>query len=204
MPRLRPALPLLALLALACQKEAPTPKNVPSPSGPVTTSKARQEAPAPAAPREVPAPATDPAEDPATTEQDPAPSDDLLMTNLEGDLPGSVDAIVARTVAHVRGGDPAGGLALLDRALKAKPKETRLLLLRGRYRLQRQQCEKALWDFESAARFDPRNATAHASVGLARLCIGDGEDAAQAFRRSLEIDPDQPEIRRALAGIAGP
>lgn len=126
------------------------------------------------------------------------------MADLEGDLPTGVDAIVSRTVTYVRSGDPAGGLALLDRALKAKPKETRLLLLRGRYRLQRQQCEKALGDFESAVRFDPKNATAYASVGLARLCIGEGEDAAQAFRKSLEIDPDQPEIRRALAGIAGP
>ncbi len=126
------------------------------------------------------------------------------MADLEGDLPGGVDAIVSRTVSYVRSGDPSGGLALLDRALKAKPKETRLLLLRGRYRLQRQQCEKALWDFENAARFDPKNAAAHASVGLARLCTGDGEDAAQAFRKSLEIDPDQPEIRRTLAGIAGP
>jgi tetratricopeptide (TPR) repeat protein len=195
-PRLRSALPLLALLALACRKEAPVPKDVPTP--PVrgeSSPQIRQEAPAPAKPAD-PVPAAEPAE--------PAPSDDLLMADLEGDLPGGVDAIVARTVSYVRGGDPAGGLAMLDRALKAKPREPRLLLLRGRYRLQRHQCEKALGDFESAVRFDPKNATAHASMGLARLCIGDGEDAAQAFRKSLEIDPDQPEIRRALAGIAGP
>ena len=197
MPRLRSALPLLALLALACQKEASVPKDVPAPAPPAQGESAppeiHQETPTPASPADsVPAPEATP------------PSDDLLIADLEGDLPGGVDAIVSRTVAYVRSGDPAGGLALLDRALKAKPRETRLLLLRGRYRLQRQQCEKALGDFESAVRADPKNATAHASVGLARLCIGDGEDAAQAFRKSLEIDPDQPEIRRALAGIAGP
>lgn len=201
MPRLRSALPLLTLLALACQKDAPPP-----PAPVVAAPEARQEeAPAPAAPAPPAAPVLteEPVQDPVL-EQAPERSDDLLMTDLEGDLPGSVDAIVSRTVAHVRSGDPAGGLALLDRALKAKPKEPRLLLLRGRYRLQRQQCEKALGDFESAVRFDPQNAAAHASVGLARLCIGDGEDAAQAFRKSLEIDPDQPEIRRTLAEIAGP
>ena len=198
MPRLRSALPLLALLALACQKEASVPKDIPAP----TPAPPAHGESSPQIPQEAPAPAN-PVE-PAPAAEATPPSDDLLMADLEGDLPGGVDAIVARTVAHVRGGNPAGGLALLDRALKAKPKETRLLLLRGRYRLQRQQCEKALWDFESAVRFDPRNATAHASVGLARLCIGDGEDAALAFRKSLEIDPDQPEIRRALAGIAGP
>ncbi len=194
--RLRFAIPFLALLALACQKEASVPQNVPAPAPPV-----QGESSPPQIPQEAPAPAS-PADPVPAAEA--IPSDDLLIADLEGGLPGGGDAIVNRTVAYVRSGDPAGGLALLDRALKARPKETRLLLLRGRYRLQRQQCEKALWDFESAARFDPRNATAHASVGLARLCIGDGEDAAQAFRKSLEIDPDQPEIRRTLAGIAGP
>ena len=203
MLRLRSALPLLALLALACQKDAPVSnsKDVPAPppAHEVTPHpQARQETPA--AP-ENPAPAS-PAVPAPPAER--APSDDLLMTALEEDSPGSVDAIVGRTVAYARGGDSAHGLSLLDRALAAKPKEPRLLLLRGRYRLQRHQCEKALGDFEGAVRFDPKNATAHASVGLARLCIGDGEDAAQAFRKSLAIDPDQPEIRRALAGIAGP
>ena len=198
MLRLRSALPLLALLALACQKDASVSKDVPAPPpAHEVTPQARQEAPAP----ENPVP-----ENPADSvpAADPAPSDDLLMTALAEDSPGSVDAIVGRTVAYARGGDSAHGLSLLDRALAAKPKEPRLLLLRGRYRLQRHQCEKALGDFEGAVRFDPKNATAHASVGLARLCIGDGEDAAQAFRKSLAIDPDQPEIRRALAGIAGP
>jgi Tfp pilus assembly protein PilF len=193
-PLLRSALPLLALLALACQKDdASVPRAVvPEPPAHEVAPQARQEAPAPAKPAE-PVP-----------EAAPAPSDDLLMAALEEGSPGSVDALVSRTVAYARGGDSAHGLSLLDRALAAKPKEPRFLMLRGRYRLQRHQCEKALWDFENAARFDPKNATAHASVGLARLCIGDGDDAAQAFRKSLEIDPDQPEIRRALAGIAGP
>lgn len=193
MTLLRPALLLLSLLALACQKDdASVPRNVSAPPAHEVAPQARQEAPAPAKPAE-PVP-----------EAAPAPSDDLLMAALEEGSPGSVDALVSRTVAYARGGDSAHGLSLLDRALAAKPKEPRFLMLRGRYRLQRHQCEKALWDFENAARFAPKNATAHASVGLARLCIGDGDDAAQSFRKSLEIDPDQPEIRRALAGIAGP
>lgn len=194
MPLLRSALPFLTLLALACQKDVAVSKDVPESPVHEVAPRARQEAPAPANP-------AGPAAAPVT---EPAPSDDVLMTSLEGGSPGSVDAIVSRTVAYARGGDSARGMSLLDRALTAKPREPRLLLLRGRYRLQRHQCEKALGDFESAVRFDAKNATAHASVGLARLCIGDGDDAAQAFRKSLEIDPDQPEIRRALAGIAGP
>jgi len=131
-------------------------------------------------------------------------SDDLLVRAMTGGLSEGVDYTVGRTVAYARGGEAARGLKLLDRALAARPEEPRLRLLRGRYRLQRHQCEKALGDFESAARFDPRNALAYNSVGLARLCIGDGEGAARAFRRSLQIDPDQPEIRRALGQIGPP
>jgi predicted AlkP superfamily phosphohydrolase/phosphomutase/Flp pilus assembly protein TadD len=131
-------------------------------------------------------------------------SDDLLLRAVEGGLPDGIDYTVGRTVAYARGGEAARGLKLLDRALATRPDEPRLRLLRGRYRLQRHQCEKALGDFESAARAEPRNALAQNSVGLARLCIGDGEGAARAFRRSLQIDPDQPEIRRALGQIGAP
>jgi tetratricopeptide (TPR) repeat protein len=138
-----------------------------------------------------------------TVQKDLDRSDDLLVKALEGGLPEGVDFSVGRTVAYARAGDTARGLRLLDRALAVKPKEPRLLLLRGRYRLQRHQCERALGDFEGASRYDSRNALAFASVGLARLCIGDGEGAAQAFRQSLKIDPKQPEIRRALGQIGG-
>ncbi len=98
---------------------------------------------------------------------------------------------------------PSRALRLLDRAIGTRPQDPRLHLLRGRYRLERHQCEKALDDFETATRYDPRNALAFASVGLARLCTGDSEGAAASFHRSLAIDPNQPEIRRALGQIGG-
>jgi len=134
-------------------------------------------------------------------QQDPDRSDELLLHALSAGLPEGVDYTAGRAVAYARAGETARGLRLLDRALSALPAEPRLRLLRGRYRLERHQCEKALDDFEAAARADPRSALAHASTGLARLCIGDREGAVAAFRRSLEIDPDQPEIRRALGQV---
>ncbi len=220
-------LPLLGLSIVACQREESSlGQSTPAPTPP---SLVAQEDPLPpAAPEISPIPTqVVPTRDQATLEQalaanpqdvpaqrelsallyeqkDLDRADDLLMSTLEVDLPAGIDGIVGRTVAYVRGGDPDRGLRLLDRALTAKPKEPRLLLLRGRYRLQRHQCERALSDFESATRFDSKNAAAHAFVGLARLCVGESEDAATAFRRSLAIDPDQPEIRKALADVAGP
>jgi tetratricopeptide (TPR) repeat protein len=130
-------------------------------------------------------------------------SDDLLVKSLAAGLPDAVDYAMGRTVAYARGGEAERGLRLLDRALATRPQDPRLHLLRGRYRLERHQCERALDDFETAAGADPRNALAFASVGLAQLCIGDGENAARSFHRSLQIDPNQPEIRRALGQIGG-
>lgn len=135
--------------------------------------------------------------------QDLDRSDQLLVAALAAGLPEGVDDAVGRTVAYARGGESERALKLLEQALAARPKEPRLHLLRGRYRLERHQCEKALDDFETATRYDPKNALAYASVGLARLCVGDGEGAAASFHRSLAIDPNQPEIRRALGQIGG-
>src|SRR5262245_420055 len=136
-PRLHSALALLALLAFSCQKDAAVSKDLPDSPTHVVPPRARQEAPTPANPADSVPPAAAP--DPS-----PSPSDDALMTALEAGSPGSVDALVGRTVSYARSGDSAHGLSLLDRALAAKPKEPRLLMLRGRYRLQRHQCEKAL------------------------------------------------------------
>jgi tetratricopeptide (TPR) repeat protein len=130
-------------------------------------------------------------------------SDDLLVKSLAAGLPDAVDYAMGRTVAYARSGEAERGLRLLERALATRPQDPRLHLLRGRYRLERHQCEKALDDFETAAGADPRNALAFASVGLAQLCVGDGDGAARSFQHSLQIDPNQPEIRRALGQIGG-
>ncbi len=139
----------------------------------------------------------------ASQKKEPDRADDLLVAALAAGLPEGVDHALARTVAYARGGDSERALRLLDRAIGTRPQDPRLHLLRGRYRLERHQCEKALDDFESATRTAPKNALAFASVGLARLCIGDGEGAAASFHRSLQINPNQPEIRRALGQIGG-
>lgn len=130
-------------------------------------------------------------------------SDDLLLRALAAGLPEGIDYAMGRTVAYARSGEAERGLHLLDRALDTRPQDPRLHLLRGRYRLERRQCERALGDFESATRSDPKSSLAFASVGLAQLCIGDGDGAASSFRRSLALNPNQPEIRRALGQIGG-
>ena len=86
--------------------------------------------------------------------------------------------------------------ALLDAAIALDPNEPRWLLARGRYALQRRDCRKALGDFKQATALAPDDALAFASLGAAEGCLGDEKAAQEAFRRSLAIDPNQPELRR--------
>ena len=125
-------------------------------------------------------------------------SDGLLLRALTGGLPDGVEHTQERAVRYGRGGARDRALALLERAAALRPGDPRLWLLQGRYRLEQQQCDAALDDFTRAVRLDPASAVAHASTGLALLCRGDEPAALAAFRRSLALDPNQPEVRRFL------
>jgi tetratricopeptide (TPR) repeat protein len=130
-------------------------------------------------------------------------ADDLLVRAVASGLPEGPERVIGRAIAYDRAGETSRSLALLDAAAAARPGDAGLLLFRGRYRLERQQCRDALADFERSAELDAANALTHASAGLARLCLGDPAGAARDLRRSLEIDPNQPEIRRALGELGG-
>lgn len=86
--------------------------------------------------------------------------------------------------------------ALLDQAIAIDPRQPRWLLARGRHALSRHDCRKALVDFKSATDQAPDDALAFASLGAAEGCLGDEKAAQEAFRKSLAIDPNQPELQR--------
>jgi tetratricopeptide (TPR) repeat protein len=131
-------------------------------------------------------------------------ADALLVQALVAGLPDGVERVLARVAADRRSGAAERGLALLDRTIAALPELPEPRLLRGRLRLERQDCPGALADFSVAATASPENALAWGSAALARLCLGDRAGAVRDLRRSLALDPDQPEIARALAQIAAP
>ncbi|MBV8200289.1 MAG: tetratricopeptide repeat protein, partial [Acidobacteria bacterium] len=126
-------------------------------------------------------------------------ADDLLLRALAGGLPGGIEHALERAARYGRGGARERGLALLERAAALRPADPRPWLLHGRFRLEQRHCDAALDDFTRAIRLAPGSAVAHASAGLALLCRGDEAAALAAFRRSLALDPDQPEVRRFLA-----
>ncbi len=125
---------------------------------------------------------------------DPERSDDLLVRALKAGLHDGAQRVLER--ARARPG-------LLDRAIAVRAAEAKLRLARGQARFERQECAAALADFEEAARLSPADPLPHNGAGIARLCLGDPEGAARSFRRSLEIDPAQAEIRQALGELDG-
>lgn len=130
-------------------------------------------------------------------------ADDLLVRALAAGLPEGAERAISRAIAYGRAGETARSLALLDRAVAARPEDAGLWLFRGRYHLERQRCREALADFERSRDLTAGNALTHASLGMARLCLGDPKGAARDLRRSLAIDPEQPEIRRVVAELGG-
>ena len=86
--------------------------------------------------------------------------------------------------------------ALLDAAIAVDSNQPRWLLARGRYALQSRRCDKALEDFKRAADLAPNDALAFASLGAAEGCLGHEKAAQEAFRKSLALDPNQPELQR--------
>jgi tetratricopeptide (TPR) repeat protein len=139
-----------------------------------------------------------------SSDRDRDRADALLVQALAAGLPDGVERVLARVAADRRSGAAERGLALLDRTIAALPERPEPRLLRGRLRLERQDCRGALADFSVTATARPENALAWGSAALARLCLGDRAGAVRDLRRSLALDPHQPEIARALAQIAAP
>jgi len=129
-------------------------------------------------------------------------SDGYLVRALAADLPEGVRYTVGRAIGYQRAGMLSRSLALIDRAVEVRPEEKELWLFRGRYRIESQDCAGALADFRRAALLAPGDPAAHASTGLAALCLGDRETARAALERSLELDPSQGRVRGLLDGLA--
>ncbi len=129
-------------------------------------------------------------------------SDSLLVRAYANGLPDGLKFLIGRAIGYQRGGTPDRSLKLLDDALSAKTDDAEVWLFRGRYRIESQNCEGARSDFAQAIRRVPDNPAAHASAGMAALCLGDTAAARVSFERSLKLDPNQPQVRSYLRGVS--
>ena len=129
-------------------------------------------------------------------------ADQLLLSAVENDLPEAKSYLIGRAINYQRDGKLPRSMALLEHAVEIDPGEDEYWLFLGRYRVEAKDCAGALQAFGRAAPLAPENAAIPASVGVAHLCLGNREGAAAAFRRSLELDPEQPKVREFLRQLA--
>lgn len=125
-------------------------------------------------------------------------SDALLVRAYSNGLPDGTKFLIGRAIGYQRAGTPDRSLKLLGDALATKADEAEVWLFRGRYRIETQDCAGAQSDFAQAIRRAPENAGAHSAAGLAALCLGDRAAARASFQRSLQIEPNQPQVRAYL------
>ena len=125
-------------------------------------------------------------------------SNDLLIRSLKNGLPDAPKYVIERAIWYQRRGDAKKSLSLIDAALAARSDDPDLRMFRGRYRVELHDCAGALQDFRAVEQLRPGDPVALTSAGLAEMCLGDRVAAADFFRRSLALDPNQPVLRRFL------
>ncbi|MFN7962286.1 MAG: alkaline phosphatase family protein [Thermoanaerobaculia bacterium] len=130
---------------------------------------------------------------------------DSLLLGAAAELADGPRLVAERSQAWWLKGETERALRLLNAALVRQPAAGLLRWARGRLRYQQPDCAAALTDLVQAAALLPGDPQIQASLGLARLCVGERAAGREALQRSLALEPAQPELRDLLElGVAGP
>jgi len=112
---------------------------------------------------------------------------------------GDVAAMTKLGVVRMRSGRTDQAIQLFRRAIEREPANVDALLYLAGALASGGRPGDALPYFERALQAGPPSTMALNGLGRTRLAVGDAAGAAAAFRQSLRLDRDQPEIARALA-----
>ena len=115
--------------------------------------------------------------------------------------PADAGALAKLGVVRMRTGRPDEAVSLFRRAIEKEPRSGEALLYLAGALASTGRGAEALPFFERALEAGQRNPMALNGLGLTRASLGDRPGAAAAFRESLRLDPDQPEVRQALAQL---
>jgi arylsulfatase A-like enzyme/cytochrome c-type biogenesis protein CcmH/NrfG len=115
-----------------------------------------------------------------------------------------VGALSKLGVVKMRSGQKDEAIGLLRRAVDRDAKNAEALLyLAGALAASGRPAE-AVPFFERALAVGPRTTMTLNGLALTRIELGDRRGAAAAFRESLRLDPDQPDVERRLRSLGGP
>jgi arylsulfatase A-like enzyme/cytochrome c-type biogenesis protein CcmH/NrfG len=115
--------------------------------------------------------------------------------------PADPGAMTKLGVVRMRSGRPEEATALFRRAIEREPENGEALLYLAGALASTGRGVEAIPYFERALESGQHNTMALNGLALTRLGLGDRAGAAQAFRESLKLDPEQPDVARTLAEI---
>jgi arylsulfatase A-like enzyme/Tfp pilus assembly protein PilF len=115
--------------------------------------------------------------------------------------PADAGALTKMGVIRMRAGDREAALALFLRAVEREPRNHDALLYLAGALASGGRPADALPYFERALVAGPRSSMALNGLGLTRMTLGDRRGAAESFRESLRLDPNQPDVKRTLGEI---
>jgi tetratricopeptide (TPR) repeat protein len=114
---------------------------------------------------------------------------------------GDVAALTKSGVVRVRSGHPDQAIQRFRQAVERDPRNAEALLYLAGALASGGHPAEALPYFERALEAGPPSTMALNGLGLTRLAVGDTAGAEVAFRKSLRLDPNQPDIARTLAEV---
>ncbi len=94
-------------------------------------------------------------------------------------------------------------MALVEEVLKAEPAHHKALMLLGEIHLRGGRHEEAARLLEQAGRIDGKSPRLWNDLAGCYLALGRKDAARDAMRKSLGLNPNQPEVSRRLAEIGG-
>ena len=118
--------------------------------------------------------------------------------------PTDAGALTKLGVVRMRSGHRDEAIGLLQRAVEREPKNGEALLYLAGALASSGRPAEAVPFFERALAAGPRTSMALNGLGLTRLELGDRPGAAAAFRESLKLDPDQPDVAGKLKELGRP
>jgi len=122
----------------------------------------------------------------ATGQFDAAETQYRLAIAQDADL---TEAYLGLATALSQDNQPGAAEAIYQQAIRARPRYWASYDAYGSYLAAQSRPAAAVVQYRRATELMPENATAHSNLGAAYFLVGDFENAAAAFRQSVEIAP---------------
>jgi tetratricopeptide (TPR) repeat protein len=113
----------------------------------------------------------------------------------------AANALFAKALYSI--GEFARAGEAIEKSLAARPDNPGYLYIHGKILEKEHRAEEALQTFEKIALVNPKESDAWFEIGAIHQQLGERKQAQQAYRKAVELSPDDPAYRKALESVSG-